>query len=348
VTLRLSRRLPGVIFAGALVYVFATNSQVVWLYLVSALFLALVPLSLITALVVARRLRLGLVSCASEGFIAPLTQDRAKVFVGDTLKIRLRIEPGGDARRVSLTRIRLGDGREVAATTSNDGTTVLIEIPIESRGRVDIAAVHVNVSWPVGLLTVRRWMPLDVSVLAHPRYLVPSGERRAGGGFTGDEAHRRGPGDEFIGLREYQRGDSRRRIHWPTTARSGRLMVVETSIETERPARYQLVLLRNAGEEARDLAVSLAASLAAAEAARSEPFRLKVGTTGRELRRWPETLGYLATVDADLGAIPPRDIEVTQVAADGNAVRVEGRHGGHRFAAGTSLDDARAELEKLR
>jgi uncharacterized protein (DUF58 family) len=36
-----------------------------------------------------------------------------------------------------------------------------------------------------------------------------------------------GHSEEFMGLRDYQRGDSPRRIHWPSTARHNRLLVKE-------------------------------------------------------------------------------------------------------------------------
>jgi uncharacterized protein (DUF58 family) len=79
-------------------------------------------------------------------------------------------------------------------------------------------------------------------------------------------APRRGDAEEFLGLREYLPGDSLRRVHWPTTARTATLTVREHEREESR----SLVLLIDrdpahlAGTEPGtnfELAVSAAAGL---------------------------------------------------------------------------------------
>lgn len=72
-------------------------------------------------------------------------------------------------------------------------------------------------------------------LIVHPRPL-PDGELQLLVGslreFSGDSYQPVRQGEEFRGVREYQPGDSWRRIHWRTTARTGAYMV----IEAESPA----------------------------------------------------------------------------------------------------------------
>jgi hypothetical protein len=79
-----------------------------------------------------------------------------------------------------------------------------------------------------------------------------------------------GDSQEFLQLRDYRPGDPVRRIHWPSTARSGRLVVKETG--EEYFARIGLVMDTFTGDDdgaILDAAVSVAASLAAAPASAS-------------------------------------------------------------------------------
>src|SRR5207249_9888254 len=75
----------------------------------------------------------------------------------------------------------------------------------------------------------------------------------------------RGAGGEFRAVREYQRGDSLRHVHWPSTARHGTLIVQE--FERERPASLAVVVdtwADTGGDEesALDLCCAAAASVA--------------------------------------------------------------------------------------
>jgi uncharacterized protein (DUF58 family) len=95
------------------------------------------------------------------------------------------------------------------------------------RGRHTVTALHAERTDPLGL--VRRCIDVQTAatVLVHPRttQLTPPGGHlgSADEGHTTDAGRR--AGTVFHSLREYQAGDDHRLIHWPTTARSGTLMV---------------------------------------------------------------------------------------------------------------------------
>jgi len=88
--------------------------------------------------------------------------------------------------------------------------------------------------------------------------------------FAGNERreHRPGIDGDFYGLRTWQRGDSRRWIHWRSTARTGEVMVRQFEQPYSRDAAIVLDLWQPAVADASsldnvELAVSFAATLAA-------------------------------------------------------------------------------------
>jgi uncharacterized protein (DUF58 family) len=88
--------------------------------------------------------------------------------------------------------------------------------------------------------------------------------------FAGNQRreHRPGIDGDFYGLRPWQRGDSRRWIHWRSTARTGEVMVRQFEQPHSRDAVIVLDLWRPAEPDAAqldnvELAVSFAATLAA-------------------------------------------------------------------------------------
>ncbi len=87
----------------------------------------------------------------------------------------------------------------------------------------------------------------------------------------------------FHRLREYVIGDDLRKVHWPSTARVGKL-VVRQYVDTAQPYTVVLVDLRpevyssESFEEAMDVAASVVTSLSAREA----PVQLRT-TTGERL-----------------------------------------------------------------
>jgi uncharacterized protein (DUF58 family) len=101
-----------------------------------------------------------------------------------------------------------------------------------ARGPVGFARIRIASRFPFGL--VLRWRDLDVpcEVLVYPR---PERGNAADGGLgvgetTAARASREGVG-ELIGMRAYAPGDPVRRIHWPSSARSPKPLVVLRAVE---------------------------------------------------------------------------------------------------------------------
>lgn len=103
------------------------------------------------------------------------------------------------------------------------------KIEAAGRGRYDVGPLDVLVSDPFGLARIKT-RGLDPSqLLIHPRIeklslLRDLGERRSAAASALRQPT--GPrGEDFYTLREYAEGDELRKIHWPSTARRGTLMI---------------------------------------------------------------------------------------------------------------------------
>ncbi len=136
------------------------------------------------------------------------------------------------------------------------------------RGWLRFEAVQLLRPDPLGLVNAIATTTAPVSLLALPAvHPVPSiaystGRRhRPAGALAVPQV---GDSQEFLQLRDYRPGDPVRRIHWPSTARSGRLVVKETGEEYFSRVGLVLDTFAGVGDGALlDAAVSVAASLAA-------------------------------------------------------------------------------------
>lgn len=140
-----------------------------------------------------------------------------------------------------------------------------LEIPGLRRGIVTVGPATTVRSDPVGLLR-REHAFADVHELfVHPRTVtLPSTSAGLIRDLEGSPTRRLVDSDmSFHAIREYAPGDSRRHIHWKSTAKTGRLMVRQ--YEESRRSRMAIVLGVAQGEYLDDdefeLAVSCAASL---------------------------------------------------------------------------------------
>ena len=102
------------------------------------------------------------------------------------------------------------------------------QIHTESRGRYPVGPMHVRVGDPLGMVDFDQALPSTATILVTPRTeplpQIPLTGRWAG---AGDNRTRDllGGGSPDVTIREYRLGDDLRRIHWPTSARAGELMV---------------------------------------------------------------------------------------------------------------------------
>lgn len=140
-----------------------------------------------------------------------------------------------------------------------------LDIPALRRGVVTVGPATTVRSDPLGLLRREHAFEDVHELFVHPRTIgVPSTSAGVIRDLEGSPTRRLVDADmSFHAIREYAPGDSRRQIHWKSTAKTGRLMVRQ--YEESRRSRMAIVLAIAESEYADsdefELAVSSAASL---------------------------------------------------------------------------------------
>ena len=156
---------------------------------------------------------------ATEGHrvrVAVEVRRASKVLLGS---ITVRATLGRLGRRSCLLR---SQGRV------SHGTFDLERLP---RGVYRITETEVTLGDLLGLVSVSPPLACDpVTVVVRPRLVALDGLFSDAGSIGGDGRRlllRRAAGFDFHSVREYEQGESLRRVHWPTSARRGQLMVKE-------------------------------------------------------------------------------------------------------------------------
>jgi uncharacterized protein (DUF58 family) len=142
--------------------------------------------------------------------------------------------------------------------------------PCQQRGQYLLGPTSVIAGDPFGLFHREREFPAEVSVIVYPATVDLAGFRPLEGDLPGGGRRReRVPHTTPLvtSIRDYQPGDPYNRIHWPNSARLGRLLVKEFEQDPVSDVWVVLDLDRNVhlgagpGSTEED-AVSIAASLA--------------------------------------------------------------------------------------
>ncbi|MEO6714442.1 MAG: DUF58 domain-containing protein [Mycobacteriales bacterium] len=193
-----------------------------------------------------------------------------RVVVGQTARGQLSAVNASHKRLLGL-RVELLVGNGVAQFDipnlgPEQSHDELFAIPTHRRAVIPIGPTRTLRGDPLGLLRRTLSWPDATNLYVHPRTTRLDG---LGAGYLRDLEGRTTNDSstsdvELQTLRDYVPGDDRRYVHWRTSARSGRLMVVQF-VDTRRS---HIVLLQSgddaeyASEEEFELGVSVLASLA--------------------------------------------------------------------------------------
>lgn len=141
--------------------------------------------------------------------------------------------------------------RTIVTVPAKSNRNWKIGIPCERRGSYAVGPVQVTTGDPFGLFRFHRKYGEERSVLVLPRaeelpYFWSPIAQLPGDGVVRKRTHYVTP--NASGIREYYPGDSLNRIHWPSTARLGRLMV--KTFEMDPTSNIWVVLDMHAGSQA--------------------------------------------------------------------------------------------------
>jgi uncharacterized protein (DUF58 family) len=129
-----------------------------------------------------------------------------------------------------------------------------------ARGRRSFPALRLSTRFPFGLFVKAGQVAIDADVIVFPevRPIDPDARRQLAAG--GASIRRRGRGTDLYNLRDYHPGDEPRLVHWPSSAKTGGLVVRE--LEADTAADVRIVLDgRGADPAALERGLSDAASL---------------------------------------------------------------------------------------
>lgn len=213
---------------------------------------------------------------------------------------------------------------------------VIYALRAQKRGCYTLGPLEVTAADPLGIFQFRAETPVDSTLIIYPSPVpIPLPFLPGGNPYGASPLHSaemRGEGSEFYGIREYQPGDPLRRVHWRSSARTGRLTVVE--YEHDVSVDVTLVLDTQEGSETRwdgakgkeskettlEYAVTLAASIAHVAASHNDIVRLVApgyAAWRDPAPRGPEALRGILDALARVEADQPESLAATLAAHAG-------------------------------
>jgi uncharacterized protein (DUF58 family) len=182
------------------------------------------------------------------------------------------------------------------------------------RGRHRFEAVRLSITDPFGLAAADQALDERQALVVYPR-LVELDRVFFDGGAGPEHGRqlllRRPVGFDLHSVRDYQQGESLRRVHWPSTARRGALMVKELE---DSPRDEVAVLLDgdpasvtgSPPDSSFDAAVRVAGSILLAQVRRGRRCMLALNNGGRDTQSvssdgpdWQRALELLAAAEPD-------------------------------------------------
>lgn len=242
------------------------------LYLLGAGLVALVGVALVWVNVV--RVRLEVTRSVSPG----------RLHQGGQGLVELALHNEGRRRSTTL-RVRdavsgtRGASMWIGPLRAGEQAGAAYQLPTTRRGRMTVGPLEAELADPFGLCSRRVALADELELVVYPAIepLLPVAHA------SGQDARAatRNPnalaatGEDFFALRPYAVGDDLRRVHWPTLARTGELVVRQH----EQPWQERATVLLDVSAErmtaARfDEVVAAAASLLAASCAAGDQIRL--------------------------------------------------------------------------
>jgi uncharacterized protein (DUF58 family) len=159
--------------------------------------------------------------------------DREQPVEGDDVVVSVELEQNGGLIPSSVLLHDVAGGlgdRDVTVPRDGDRLRVAYRVDRIPRGRYRFTGALVSVEDPFGLSRREQHLSDTGTLLVYPRLTKLAAlfsERGLRSHGAGRVLLRRPAGFELHSVREYQDGESLRRVHWPSTARRRQLMVKE-------------------------------------------------------------------------------------------------------------------------
>ena len=149
------------------------------------------------------------------------------VFAGQTARFQLTASNPSSQNQyaIALQHDLMPESPRFVDLPARGSAMLWLDLHAEQRGLLPAPRFMLFTEFPLGLFHAWTWMDLDMQCVVYPRP-SDSGARPppARGEGSGQQEGTEGK-EDFMGLREYQRGDASRLIHWKSLPRTGKMMV---------------------------------------------------------------------------------------------------------------------------
>ena len=288
----------GIIFvlAGAALIITAYRFALPGLLPAGLLLLGLVLLSALLILWGTRRVSIAMSTSLHEVALSPSGDRHPLAAEGKEVELEARVTNIGQLAIPAAT-IDFVPAEGFGDSTSGDvpplahgaSQSVLTSFTPNRRGVSGIDAVLITVFGPFGLVKMKKKVhgafPVAVSVPILPARIPQDSSIRPA--RLDDGKVRTGHTTRDFHTREYVPGDDLRHVHWPSTAKSGELMVRHEADEETLHALIVIDLIADEGvEEPSDLEIEflLAAATAAGTAFLRADYEVNVVAPGHQIR----------------------------------------------------------------
>ncbi|HEY3206365.1 MAG TPA: DUF58 domain-containing protein [Gaiellaceae bacterium] len=231
---------------------------------------------------------------------------------GDDVEVRLRLEHHARVPPASLVLVEdlSGLGERRTALESKRGAYMLTGL---RRGRYAFASATAVLEDAFGLQRAEVPLAAPSALLVYPRLVELDRLFSEGGAYAQDGRRlllRRPSGFDLHSVREYEQGESLRKVHWRSTAKRGELMVKELEDAPRDEVAVLLDACKNGGgpheRDVFDVVVRAAGSLLLTQARRGRRAVLVLNAARQTMQRvhsyetdWRPAYDLLAAAEPD-------------------------------------------------
>ena len=172
------------------------------------------------------------------------------VFVGEPAGFRVRLESSQRPHQAVSLGWPVAE-MQVQDVPAQGVSECQLNLPAIQRGWLRPGRLRVESRFPLGILVAWSWVDLEQQVLVYPRPLPGDLPLSAGSSDDQDEQGSRPHGqgvDDYQGLKAYQPGDSKRRLHWKAYSRGQGLLVKDFAAITGRDVQLDFEALAGDAE----------------------------------------------------------------------------------------------------
>ena len=162
-----------------------------------------------------------------------LTSHPAKpIFAGETAHFPVSITNPSNATRSSVWLLS-GGFQQLAKLEGDAQQTIEIKQPSLHRGYLVCEPINLSSQYPIGIFFCwsKRYLSAErCLVYPQPLDLVPFPDNTAQQSKQQQQTHAKQGNEDYAGMKNYQAGDRLRDIHWPSLAKTNKLVSIQYEV----------------------------------------------------------------------------------------------------------------------